>query len=467
MKKYPSGGTLLALACLALTGCVGDGDSYDAASHRLTISAVRFASGTTVFTDVVVDIGQARIISSAPAYGQDRIDSFNPATRRLSIPSVRVGGQTFTNVLLELGADFRVVSAGGVVATGAAAPLGVLPSSYEQKIAAAQAIGPQVLPSEVQAGNAVGFADFFQDGGWSMVTHSLEYDPQDARTAGKLGQVRFYRAEGGRWVDRSAAVLPASAGCLHPRKAVVADFNGDGKPDVFFACHGFDADPFPGEQPYLLLSRPDGSYRGDRVAITGFIHSASAADIDGDGYPDLLITGSKSAGMPSFLINNRDGTFREDATRLPQALRSQPYFSSELVKYFGSNRYDVFLAGHENDGAQATARFIANDGSGTFVGTQEALMPPPAGFGFATDMVLTPAAVYLARTSDARATFYGAAALQKVNRSSLQGELLYQHVGAYPRAQNWAWTTSWINWIIPFNGTVTPLDSGYGISVPQ
>lgn len=71
---------------------------------------------------------------------------------------------------------------GGVLQPCGAVPLAVQPSSYEQKIAAAAALGLQVLPPEVQGGNAVALADFFQDGGWSMVTHSLEYDARDAGT---------------------------------------------------------------------------------------------------------------------------------------------------------------------------------------------------------------------------------------------------------------------------------------------
>ena len=34
-------------------------------------------------------------------------------------------------------------------------------------------------------------------------------------------------------------------GCIHPRKGVVNDFNLDGKLDIFIACTGYDANPFP------------------------------------------------------------------------------------------------------------------------------------------------------------------------------------------------------------------------------
>jgi hypothetical protein len=139
---------------------------------------------------------------------------------------------------LQNGFDYVPYNQGGLI----------LPQSgsYENKMAAAMVVGAQVLPGEVQAANAVAYADFFQDGTYSMVTHTLVYDPSKPSTSNDYGTVHFYKMAGGRWVDHSRDILKNQAGCLHPRKAIVADFNRDGKPDVFFACHGFDAPPFPG-----------------------------------------------------------------------------------------------------------------------------------------------------------------------------------------------------------------------------
>jgi hypothetical protein len=67
------------------------------------------------------------------------------------------------------------------------------------------------------------------------------------------------------------------------RWAVALPNNRDGRPDVYFACHGVDASPFPGEQPRVLLSQPDGTYKNVTIPITCYCHGASAADINGDG----------------------------------------------------------------------------------------------------------------------------------------------------------------------------------------
>lgn len=200
-------------------------------------------------------------------------------------------------------------------------PIPVQKSSYLNKVTAAQAIGPQPLPSEVTSGNAVAFADFFQDGTYSMVTHTLEYNSSDPSTANNFGHIHFYKNVNGTWVDHTSDILSNNVGCLHPRKAIVADFNGDGKPDVLFACHGFDASPFPGEQMHMLLSQPDGTYKNVTLPFTGFFHSASAADYSGKGFADIVVVDPLKAATPYFLIDNGDGTFTKSATRLPPVIK--------------------------------------------------------------------------------------------------------------------------------------------------
>jgi hypothetical protein len=233
-------------------------DVYDPLNNRLSIAEVEIVGTGVAYTNVILDIGAAKVISTAGPKGPRRHASFNPATSRLALPSAAIGQGMNWNVLVQLGANAKVISLGGTKALGP--PLAVSQSSYGQKILAANAIGPQPLPSDTWLGNAVGFADFFAEGSWSMVTHSLRYyraAPGDSPVVN--GQFKFWRKGASGWVDNTSEILADQTGCLHPRKALVVDFNGDARPDVFVACHGYDVSPFPGEQPVLLLSQPDGS----------------------------------------------------------------------------------------------------------------------------------------------------------------------------------------------------------------
>lgn len=345
-----------------------------------------------------------------------------------------------------------------------AVPYSVQKSSYENKMVAAEAIGPQTLPSEVVAGNAVAFADFFQDGQYSMVTHSLEYNAQDPTTANQFGHIHFYKKMGGVWVDNTSARLANNTGCLHPRKAIVADFNKDGLPDVFFACHGFDSPPFSGESPLILLSQPDGSYAKTTIPVTCFCHSAAAADINADGYPDVLVT---DMATPFFLINNKDGTFTKDTSRLPNDTAGKPIFTAELIDFNQTGKYDVFFGGHEQQSSgNWPATILPNDGAGAFVTTTRAVLPSAAGYGLPLDIVFTAGNMYVLRTIDDQPNFYGGAAIQKVSYPSLVGQTIYQHSGSYSGITP-GFNTQWVNWIIPYQGKIDSLSSGYGVSVSQ
>lgn len=342
-------------------------------------------------------------------------------------------------------------------------PIPVLKSSYENKAAAGESIGAQKLPSEVALGNAVAFADFFQDGTYSMVTHSLEYNAQDPSTATKFGHIHFWQKINGAWVDNTAKLLTDNTGCLHPRKAVVADFNGSGRPSIFFACHGFDAEPFAGESPHILLSQADGTYKNVTVPVTCFCHGASAADVNGDGFPDVLVADNTVQNQPFFFMNNKDGTFKKDISRLPDSTKYQPIFTTELIDFNHTGKYDAFLGGHEQQtsGNNWPATILPNDGTGIFIATKAIVIPSLTGYGFPTDITYVGGNIYLSRTIDLSTNFYGGAAIQKISYPALASQSVFQASKASPLG------TRWINWIIPNSGNIVALDSAYGISIPQ
>jgi hypothetical protein len=90
-------------------------------------------------------------------------------------------------------------------------------------------------------------------------------------------------------------VYPIGSGIGTMRALVLADFDGDGKPDVAVAAGDV----------YILLSRGGGSFRTP-VRIPAPAASVIAADLNGDGKQDLVV----GADGVYVLLGNGDGTFK-------------------------------------------------------------------------------------------------------------------------------------------------------------
>lgn len=363
---------------------------------------------------------------------------------------------------LQNGLDYTPFNQGGSIVPKA--------SSYENKAAAGLALGPQPLPDI--AGDATAFGDFFHDGSYAMVTNTLVYNNADPATANQFGAIHFFRMVDGAWVDATPALLKETKGCLHPRKAIVADFNGDGRPDVFFACHGFDAPPFAGEQPHVLMSQADGSYSNVTLAVTCFCHSASAADFHHNGFADIVVTDTSVRNQP-FFLRNRNGSFTVDTQSLPVALNGQALYSTELIDFNGDGAYDLWIGGNEPGSTPYAggmpSEIILNDTSNGFLNTPTYALPINADYGLPLDIVFQNNKIYLLRTNigggptNYGKSFYTSSVVQVIDFASMQSSTAYSHTGAYANGMQW------VNWIIPFSHGVTAMNSKYnsGLMVNQ
>jgi hypothetical protein len=202
--------------------------------------------------------------------------------------------------------------------------------------------------------HAIAYGDFFQDGTVSLMTSPVIADIKNPADINKVGTVKFYKNINSVWVDKTSDILKDSTGCVWPRKAVSADFNGDQKPDIFLSCHGFDVTPFAGEKQILFLSQSDGTYKRSVLDIDGYCHGATAADFTGSGFADLVTTCSNGGAGVTYFKNNKNGTFAASFTEISALTKptvslsgstARGIYSVEFVDANADGQIDLFVGG--------------------------------------------------------------------------------------------------------------------------
>lgn len=347
-----------------------------------------------------------------------------------------------------------------------ASPPPAPPPSAQTSYQNFKAIGlvPQSLPAGVGGVGAIrAYADFSGSGRLDLFTATLTYWPPTTPQAATPGKFEIWRKQADGSFVKDVALIPSSSGCVHPRKAIVADFNNDGKPDVFVACHGFDAAPFPGERNKVVLSQPDGTYAvRDAAPDIGFFHSASAADVNGDGKVDVVATNNFDASTVITFLNKGQGVFeREAAPRFPASFGRKNYYSVELVDVDEDGKLDVVLGGHEWENAPTSV--LLNPGNFNFSAVTPKVLPAVPNEGVVLDFTLTGTGasrtLWVVRASGGDGTFYQSRTVQKVRWPSLQSTVpLLERPG------------QWFQWSIPAmvvgKAVIASDDAAAGIAIP-
>lgn len=325
-------------------------------------------------------------------------------------------------------------------AAPAAAPAGPAPTDTSYLHYKNIGLVPQALPAGDKTVRAYG--DFAGNGRVDYFRAVSTYDVNLPAAQATPGRFEFYAKQSDGSFVLDGALLPVATGCIQPGKALVADFNGDGRPDVFVACYGYDAPPYPGETNKVVLSQPDGTYViSDASADVGFNHAASAADLNGDGHVDVVVVDNFDADRAYTLINDGSGHFtREAASRLPTAMRAGNYFSVELVDVNEDGWLDLVVGGHEYESAP-TSVFV-NPGTNVFTSVAPAVVPAVANDGVVLDFTVTGTGstrtLWVLRTSGNDGTFYQGRLIQKVAYPSMGSSVVLDDR-----------SSPWIPWLIP------------------
>lgn len=311
-----------------------------------------------------------------------------------------------------------------------------------------------ILPATQNERFGVVFGNFLNKNTASVFTTTQNYKMDGTVSAAQSTQDQ-YKSDFQFWTinpDRTLTLSKTYKGCLHPRKAVVADFNKDGIADVFVACHGYDGAPYPGEKSKLLLSNGTDFTMSD-VGDIGFYHSASAADINNDGYPDIVVADIQSTPSVYFLMNQGNGTFVKDTTKTTEP-NPGGMFTVELIDVNQDNTLDLLIAGHEYQGFPT--KILYGDATGIF-GNTKTVLPIVPNSGIVVDFTFMNGKLYVDRVIDPTGgpSFYNGYTIQVVDMQTFISTVIDTKVG------------NWIPWFVPKTSGITPYTKGYGTFLLQ
>lgn len=248
------------------------------------------------------------------------------------------------------------------------------------------------------AAGTIGQADFNGDGLPDVVlARALGGPPVGAQDTFPVGIL--VNDGKGHLLDRPARIFEGPAPRIQwSRQLVIADFNNDGRPDIFLPDTGPEAlnyGPPPGYHDTLILSTPRGRLRDATSGIplyAAYTHSAAAADVDGDGDIDLFVGniggdlgGTGSCCDVQIWLNDGRGAFSIAADRLPPKLGTQNlYLSETFADVDGDGDQDLVLVGGHgcrlpNSTQDNRQQVLLNDGKGYYRILPGALPEKPFG----------------------------------------------------------------------------------------
>lgn len=398
------------VASISPTGLVTTTTHYGARyrSTRILVTHLQFSdtavivarpfapSLTLTTTDTVVRVGQVGILRWTSQYavtcqGTELAQSVTGLSGEAAIRPDS-GGRRWS--IVSCTGDGGSISDSIHVVT----PYPTLPTSYENfktYVVVPMASGNPIVPSCQRNGygqpvaNGRGYADFLQNGTITLAD-IISGPPMGIHTDPGIICI-WQRNANGQWIDISNTLLANDRGCVGgANKSLVADFNQDARPDIFFLCtgtkwapDGSKLDYQPGGTSLWLTSEPDGKYRTTYMNYPAYAHGGAAGDVNGDGYPDVVfcncsviqVNGVQQPSYLTILQNDRQGNFirKDELITLPDGLRQASMTAIELIDVDEDGALDILVA----SGGYQTF-ILWGDKNGTFPNTR-----PPARLPFA------------------------------------------------------------------------------------
>jgi hypothetical protein len=225
------------------------------------------------------------------------------------------------------------------------------------------------------------FYDFDKDGDEDLIMGNLSYDFVNNTIVNTPHPVNYLENRSGSYADVTNGKFSGGVpGLVHPRKAILGDFDKNGWMDVIMSGQGFDAPPFPGEKS-ILLKNTNGTFTSSDILPTGFYHSTCSGDIDNDGDVDLFFTDTKGC---IFFLNNGSGIFTPDKTIFPSDITTPTFFTSEIFDLNADGYLDLIITGHEHEGAPSTV--LWGNHTGKFAKSRSTTLANISGWGVAIDI---------------------------------------------------------------------------------
>ena len=170
----------------------------------------------------------------------------------------------------------------------------------------------------------------------------------------------------GRFTDEGAR-LPVEG---TTNGVVVADVNGDGFPDILFANDGQDA---------VVINDGAGNFvneTAERLPGSGDVtQDLELGDVDGDGDLDLVVA---NEGANALYMNDGTGHFSDESTaRIPQRVGGEETREADFGDVDGDGDLDLLFANVAAfvAGADPRNRLLINDGDGFFADETSSRLP--------------------------------------------------------------------------------------------